>query len=60
MQDVNFTDYKYTVSDAAKYRYYKFVFTANKGAVLMQLCEIGFEFEKCSHNWEQISATDVT
>lgn len=60
MQDVNFTDYKYTVSDAAKYRYYKFVFTANKGSGLIQLCEIGFEFAKCSHNWEQISATDAT
>ena len=52
MQDENYTSYEFLVDgNETKYRYYKFEFTANQGADVMQLSEILFDYNVCDHEW---------
>lgn len=52
MQDKNYTSYPFSVDgNETKYQYYKFEFTANQGADVMQLSEILFDYNVCDHEW---------
>ncbi len=53
MQDVNYTDYSFTISEnTAYYKYYKLCITATQGAELMQLGELTISYDKaCTHTW---------
>ena len=62
MQDKNFTRFDFVLTAApSAYQYYKFVFTANQGAKVMQLSEIALYGPVCEHEWQnEGNAVDVT
>lgn len=49
MQDTNFTSFDFNFNNEAVYKYYKFEFTEDKGAGLIQLCEIEFTYSIPGH-----------
>ena len=53
MQNQNFAKFDFVLTAAPDaYQYYKFVFTANQGASVMQLSEIALYGPVCEHEWK--------
>lgn len=53
MQDQNFAKFDFVLTDAPNaYQYYKFMFTENQGASVMQLSEIALYGPVCAHEWK--------
>lgn len=61
MQDVNYTDYSFTISgNTAYYKYYKLCITATQGAEMMQLVELTINYDQsCSHTWGEPSTVSA-
>ena len=53
IQDQNFAKFDFVLTTVpSAYQYYKFAFTANQGAKVMQLSEIALYGAVCEHEWQ--------
>lgn len=61
MLDNNFTEYSFEIpNNTTLYKYYKLDITENKGADIVQFCELGLTYSSCIHTWTETGTTDAT